>query len=179
MLSTIAQGSARRTRRMVGIGKRRAKYHHDSVAEELVDVAARPFDGLDHHRVIGVRQRHQFFRRKPGRKRGKAREVGEHHRDFAPLPAQPQFGLALGQPVDDAWGEVVAEGVLNPMAAPFLDEEAHEIGEYHRNDRGGDRNRDRKPKAKPQHDGRKSEARGCQGCDPDDCEPRRHREPEQ
>ena len=140
----------RRARRMVGVGERRAPQRHHGIAEELVDIAAGRLDRFDHQRVVAVGQRHQLLGREPGGKRGEAREVGEHHGDLAPLAAQPQLRLALGQLVDDARREIVAERFLNPMPAALFDQQPDDIGQHHRQRRAGDRNGDREPEAERQ-----------------------------
>ena len=79
---------------------------------------------------------------------GKAGEVGEHHRDLAPLAAQPQFGFVLAQAVDNARGKIMAEGFLDAAPPAFLDQEPHDVGKHHREKGGGNWNEYWEPPAR-------------------------------
>ena len=65
----------------------------------------------------------------------------------APLAAQPQFGFALGQSVDEARGKIIAEGFLDAAPAALLDQQPHNIRKHHRDDRRSHWNHYGKPPA--------------------------------
>ena len=102
----------------------RAEDGQRGVALELVDEAAVPGDGVDHHPEELVEQADHLGGRPCRRQLGGADQVDEQHGDVALLAAQ--LGAALQRPAGHVLADVAAEQVTQPLP---LGQVAHHVVE--------------------------------------------------